>query len=222
MNADSDNVWKHGGYKQFARKYVQVVDLVRREIKLPSIIDWYYIDKIPGPNDSLAGQQKEIFENVYANLSLLQSFLETKIGIVDDEIIGFRDFLQARLRSAMFKVPEREVDVQDTIEQLMIGRGMQKGADYDREVGRVKYSAKEAVPDFIVNRLSLAIEVKLVKSAERIKRLIDEISADIASYSKAYRQLLFVIYDLGYIQDEVEFRQDLESASNVSVIVVKH
>ena len=97
-----------------------------------------------------------------------------------------------------------------------------RGKDYDREVGRVKFSAKEVVPDFIVFKLSLAIEVKFVKNAERSKKIVDEISADIASYKKSYLQLFFLIYDLGFIRDEVEFRHDLESAPNVSVIIIKH
>lgn len=218
----SGNIWKHGGYKQFARKYMQIINLVSREIQLPPIVDFYNIEKMPGGGDTLPYQQKEVFESVYANLSLLRAFLETEIGMADEEILVLRNFLQSRLRSAIFKPPEREGDIQDAIEQLLIGRGMQKGQDYDREVGRVKFSTKEAVPDFIILKLSLAMEVKFVKNAERAKKIVDEISADIASYAKIYRQLLFLIYDLGHIRDEIEFRHDLESAPNVSVIVIKH
>lgn len=219
---DSDNIWKYGGYKQFARKYTQIINLVIREIELPPIMDFYDVEKMPGGGDTLPYQQKEVFESVYANLSILRAFLETEIGIVDDQILALRDFFQSRLRSGIFRPPEKEENVQDVIEQLLIGRGMQEGQDYDREVGRVKFSAKEAVPDFIVRKLSLAIEVKFVKSSERIREIVDEISADIASYSKAYRQLLFLVYDLGHIRDEMEFQHDLEDAPNVSVVVIKH
>ena len=219
---DSGNMWKYSGYKQFARKYVQIISLMTKEIELPPIIDFYDVEKMPGGGDTLPYQQKEVFESVYANLSLLRAFLETEIGIVDDQILALRDFFQSRLRSAIFRTPESEEDVQDAIEQLLIGRGMQKGQDYDREVGRVKFSTKEAVPDFIICKLSLAMEVKFIKNAERVKKIVDEISADIVSYSKAYRQLLFLIYDLGYVRDEIEFRHDLESAPNVSVVVIKH
>ena len=217
-----DNFWKYGGYKQFARKYMQIINLVIKEIERPPILDFYNIEKMPDGGNTLPYQQKEVFESIYANLSLLRAFLETEIGVVDDEILVLRDFLQSRLRSAIFKPPEREKDIQDVIEQLLIGRGMQKGQDYDREVGRVKFSAKEAVPDFIVLKFSLAIEVKFVKNAGRVREIIDEISADIASYAKKYRQLLFLIYDLGHIRDESEFRYDLENAPNVSVVVIKH
>ena len=179
------------GYKQFAIKYTQLAKLVNEEIELPSFIEVFDVDRMPGSDHLLPNNQKEIFEAVIIQLSLLIGTLETHIGVVDDEIFALRDFLQSRLRSAIFTVPEQEKDVQNTIEQLLIGRGMQKGMDYDRETGRVKFSSKEAVPDFIVNKLSLAIEVKLVKNANRVKDVVDEISSDIASYSKGYRQLLF-------------------------------
>ena len=52
-------------------------------------------------------------------------------------------------------MPESERDVQDVVEQLLIGRGYEKGIDYDREVGRVKVSSKEVIPDFIMALLIL-------------------------------------------------------------------
>ena len=111
--------------------------------------------------------------------------------------------------------------MQDAVEALLIGRRLQKGVDYDREVGRVKVSAKEVVPDFIMPRLSLAIEVKLIKTPSRVRLVVDEINADIRAYSKGYRSLLFIVYDLGHIRDEIEFKQDLEDPGNVSIVVVK-
>jgi hypothetical protein len=60
-----------------------------------------------------------------------------------------------------------------------------------------------------------------LKSTGRIREVVDEINADVAAYSKRYRSLLFIVYDLGYIRDEIEFRHDLEVAGNVAVVVVK-
>lgn len=219
---DPASIWKHGGYKQFARKYNQIITLIGSQVPLPPVFDLYDLDKILGGADTLPFQQKEIFEGVHANVSLLKSFLENQLGVVEDEIAALRDFFQARLRSAIFRVPKNERDVQDAVEQLLIGRGLQKGQGYDREVGRVKVSTKEAVPDFILLRLSLALELKLVKSATRVREVVDEINADIAAFSKGYRSIMFIVYDLGHVRDEFEFRRDLENPGNVSVIVVKH
>lgn len=109
-----------------------------------------------------------------------------------------------------------------TIEQLLIGRGLTKGLDYDRETGRVKVSIKEVVPDFILPKLSLAIEVKLAKTDSQAKAIVDEINADIQAYGRAYSHLLFIVYDLGTIRDTLEFTRDLESVGGVEAIVVKH
>lgn len=94
--------------------------------------------------------------------------------------------------------------------------------DYDRETGRVKVSVKEVVPDFIFLRLGLAIEVKLTAERSKTKAIVDQINADIQSYVKKYSSILFVVYDVGTIRDETEFKQGLEHKGSISVIVVKH
>ena len=53
-------------------------------------------------------------------------------------------------------------------------------------------------------------------------KTIEEISADITAYKKAYQRQLYVIYDLGVIQNEVEFKRDIEMIEGVKVIIVKH
>ena len=65
------------------------------------------------------------------------------------------------------------------------------------------------------------LEVKLSKSGTA-KSIVDEINADIRAYGKTYERQFYLIYDLGGIRDEAEFKHDLESASGVSVLIVKH
>ena len=219
---DPSNQWKYGGYRQFARKYNQLVEQIGKVVKLPPILDSFALDNIRGGGDTLPFQQKEVFEAVHANVSVLKACLESQLGVVDDAIAALSDFIQARLRSGVLHIPEREREIQDVLEQLLIGRGLQKGQDYDREIGRVKMSVKELVPDFILLKLVLAIEVKFVNSAARVKEVVDEINADIAAYAKKYHGVLFVVYDMGQIRDDVEFRHDLESSGNTRVLVVKH
>lgn len=217
-----DNMWKYSGFRDFARKYDQILRAISAEVSLPPILDAYNLEKIPNFANTVVPQQKQLFDGVYSNVCVLRAALESKLGVVEDETAALRDFFQARLRSAMLQLPESERNVQDAVEQLLIGRGLQKGQDYDREVGRVKVSAKEVIPDFILPPLSLAIEVKFIKVPGRVREAIDEINADILAYSKAYRQLLFLVYDLGHIRDEVEFRHDLERSGNTDVLVIKH
>ena len=218
----SRNAQRYFGFKQFARKFQQIASLVTNEIDLPTVIEVWNAEKLPRRSSTRSPQQQEYFEGTFANLSILIAYLETQIGIVDDEILSLRDFFQSRLRSAIFAIPESEKEVQDVIEHLFIGRGMQKGKDYDREAGRVRHSSKEVIPDFALLKLSCALEVKLIKQTSRLGNVVDEMSADILSYTNVYKRVLFLIYDLGQIRDEVEFRRDLENRSNVTIVIVKH
>jgi len=221
-SSPESDIWKHSSYKTYLRKYNQLVEEVNKVTGGTSLLDYYNLDKIPGLGDTVAMQQKYYFDSVHANLKILKAFLENKVGFKEDKILQIKDFLEANLRKATFKEPEKEVEVQDIIEQLLIGKGMQKGVDYDREVGRVKISIKEVVPDFIFQKLGLALEVKLSKSTTKSKAIIDEINADIMSYSKEYSSLLFLVYDIGSIRDESEFKSDLEINNGVSIVIVKH
>jgi len=103
---------------------------------------------------------------------------------------------------------------------LLLGRGLSKGVDYDRESGKLEFSGKEYIPDFVIKKLSLCIEVKLLREGRRSK-VIEEISADITAYKKVYSRQLYVVYDLGVIQNEAEFKHDIEAIDGVKVVIVK-
>ena len=166
--------------------------------------------------------QKELFDSVHANVSILKAYLESKLDFKTNEVANLTNFFGVALRKAILTTPEKEIDVQNAVELLLIGRGLQKGIDYERESGRVKVSIKEVVPDFIFPKLDLALEIKLSKSKEKSAAIVDEINADIKAYSKKYHYLLFIVYDIGTIRDEMEFKQDLEFGDSVTLIVVKH
>jgi REase_DpnII-MboI len=178
---------------------------------------------MPGSTNSLAMVQQELYEAVRVNLHVLKAYLTDRVGLRADRVIELADFFQANVRRGVLRPPERERDVQHAVELLLIGRGLQKGTDYDREVGRAKVSSKEVIPDFVLVPLKLAVEVKLLKEASAVARVIDEINADILGYGKAYESIVFVVYDLGgTIRDEVEFRRDLEASQGVRVVLIKH
>lgn len=140
---------------------------------------------------------------------------------VEDEFENIANFFQSRLRAAIYQKPEKEIEVQNAIESLLLGRGFSRGADYDRELGKFEFSGKEYIPDFIIPKMSLCIEVKLLRAGRKSK-VIEEISADITAYKKMYPHQLFVVYDLGEIQNETEFKRDIEMTDGVKVIIIKH
>lgn len=220
-SAEQD-VWRFASYAAYMRKSNDLVEMAASIEPIAAPVDRFDMDQVPGIGSTVLIQQREMFEMARANLQILKAYLASRVDPKEKQVVGIADFLQANLRRASLTRPEREKEVQDTIEQLFVGRGMEKGLDYDREVGRVKVSAKEVIPDFVLPLLDTAIEVKLLKEQGGIGRVIDEINADIQAYSKDYKALVFVVYDLGVLRDEVEFRRDLESADGIKVIVVKH
>jgi hypothetical protein len=222
VSGEAANIGRYSSYKTFMRKYNDLVKQASPLLPNTTMLDTFDLDKIKGSGNYTWVQQKELFDAAYSNVVLLKSLLEGAIGYAEDETHNLRDFIQANLRRAVFATPDKEVEVQNGIEALIVGRGMAKGTDYDRETGRVKASGKESVPDFIFPNLKLCLEVKLAKSADKLRAIVDEVNADIRAYSTLYERQLYIVYDLGTIRDEAEFKRDLEDAPGVSVLVIKH
>ncbi|MBK6500583.1 MAG: hypothetical protein IPG00_21530 [Saprospiraceae bacterium] len=177
---------KYASYPIFLRKYSQLRDGLENILDL-SITDKFNQELIPNPFDQTWPQQKQIFEMILVNLNLLISRIETELDLKKDKLDELKHFLQSNIRKAAIQEPNQEKDVQDIIETLLIGKGMEKGIDYDREVGRVKISSKEVIPDFNLDKINLALEVKYTDNNTKTKSIIDQINADILSYSKRYK-----------------------------------
>lgn len=224
--SEGNNVWHFASYKHYATQYTNLVQAISEVETLPEgLLFPYDVEKIPSSVDTIDIQQKGLFQQVHGDLSMLCAWLDSKVGKRNSssEIRGLEDFLSSSLRPAMLNGnPEKEREVQDTIEKLLIGQRMQKGVNYDRETGRVKHSGKESIPDFVFRPLSTALEVKLVKDTASVARIVDEINADIAAYSKEYGHLIFLVYDIGSISDVAEFKRDIEASGSVKVLVVKN
>jgi len=98
------------------------------------------------------------------------------------------------------------------------------GADiaHERETDSIVYSSKTYIPDFTFPTIGLAVELKLCNRPDREKEIIAEINDDIIAYKTKYRNLVFAVYDLGYIRDMDRFSQAFEASEGVIVRVVKH
>jgi len=125
---------------------------------------------------------------------------------------------ERHLRKVMRVKPDHEKQVQDAFEALLIGAD----ADHKRELVRIEYSSKAYIPNFVIDGLSLTIELKLCSHDAKEKELIAEINDDILAYATRYRNLLFIVYDLGVIRDPERFTSSFEQHPNVLVRVVKH
>ena len=111
---------------------------------------------------------------------------------------------ERKLRKVIRTKPEREKEIQDQFENLLIGADI----EFEREGPHIDYSSKAYIPDFSFNSIDLAV--------------IQQINDDILAYKTKFNNLLFIIYDLGVIRDVDTFKQSFEETENVIVHVIKH
>ncbi len=222
VTGEHANLAKYASFKTYMQKYNRLVKAATRLLPDTALLDEFKLDSIKSSGEYRWPKQKELFDSVSANVAILRANLENAVGYAEDETQKLKYFIQANLRRAVSTAPQKETEVQNTIETLLIGRSMIKGIDYDRETGRVKTSGKESVPDFTFPNLNLCMEVKLSKSKNDLRKIVDEINADIRAYGTQYERQLYVVYDLSTIRDEDEFKKDIESVAGTSVTIVKH
>jgi len=199
-------------------------DLADRAQKVIKFGSFYKLntDDMKSWADTVWPITKSILESVLVSTCMLITTLESNIDFVEVEVDNIENFIKTKLRSVIFDVPTKEKEIQNGLETLLVGKGYGKGVDYDRETGKFNYSGREYIPDFILPKLRMCIEVKLLKDISRKSKVIEEINADITAYKKEYENLLFVVYDNGVIRDEVEFCRDIESNEGVKILIIKH
>lgn len=221
-NSRKDDVWLHSSFKTFMRKYNELATATRKVMHIEAPVDLFDLERIANAFDTTTIQQRIYFDEVYANLSILRAFIESNGGLNEVEAENILNFLKANLRKAIHITPDEERDVQNAIETLLIGKGMQKGLAYDRETGRVKHAGKESVPDFVFKNEQMVLEVKFCNRAGKLATIIDEMNSDIVAYSTEYERVWFLVYDMGFVRDEDEIVHGLQKAEHVKCIVVKH
>jgi hypothetical protein len=133
-------------------------------------------------------------------------------------ILKIINLAERKLRKALRERPSRESEVQDAFENLLIGADI----SYKREKERIEYSSKTYTPDFTFPRLELALDLKFCGSDSAEPRLIKEINDYILAFQTKYANLIFVVYDLGFVRDIDLFAGSFEQHQGVIVRVIKH
>lgn len=220
----NNNGQEHSKYSAFKNMALIYNDIAEQAKKVMQIGSFYTMntENMGYSGNTVWPVQKEIMESVLVSTRMLITTLESNIDFVVEQIDNVENFIKSRLRSVIFNLPTKEKEVQNGIETLFIGKGYCKAIDYDRETGKFNYSGREYIPDFILPKLRMCIEVKLLKEVSKKSKVIEEINADITAYSKEYENLLFVIYDVGIIRDETEFCRDIGNNEGVKIVIVKH
>lgn len=136
---------------------------------------------------------------------------------VQKEIQGVLDFIAANLRPSVYDDPKNEKELQNIVATMLRARDY----DFQREKVSIPYSSKLYIPDFTFEVLHLALEIKLCTSQVKMKEIIDEINADIPPYKTRYENVIFAVYDLGFIRDVAEFKGSIEKNLNIHVVIIK-
>jgi hypothetical protein len=172
--------------------------------------DIYGISLAPSALESIE-QAIGVYEHVQSESGLVN--LNTK------EAIDIETAIERALRpSFRDNPPKSEKEVQDSIENILNALGIE--FTRDREVTSV--AGKAFKPDFIIQQIDLAIEVKLAKNGHGAAQIQEEMNADISAYRTKWKNLLFVIYDLGVISDPYKFQTENIKLFGISVRVIKH
>ena len=159
-----------------------------------------------------AGPWRELYE------TQVRECLEThQPPDILDEVIRA---LELSLRKAFgAHRPTVEKEVCDQMEVILRAAGFA----VEREGPQFEFAVRGFRPDFSLGEKGLAIEVKLCDSEAKLKRIVEQMGADVTAYGKKFPQRLFVVYDAnGSIADVPRLVNDFEKIPGVKVHVCKH
>lgn len=114
--------------------------------------------------------------------------------VATKQTIDIVDAINRSLRPAFKDLPKSEREVQDEVEQIL----RVLGTDYVRDKEVAPVGPTFFKPDFTVNLLDLAIEVKFAKDTHGASEVQREIAEDVAGYRTKWKHLLVVVYDLNH------------------------
>ena len=135
-------------YSKISRAYIHYIGKNEGPNSVVVIDD----SKLKSPSDYTWPRLKQLFDMAYMHVLTLEALLSENEINEYDELSEYEHFFSGNLRRTFNAPPDNEKQVQDNMESLLIGKGLRKPNDYDRESGRSKSSGKEYIPDFIIKR----------------------------------------------------------------------
>ena len=73
FSARGDDVWRHSSYYEYARKYNELIEYLKQVIDRDIPIGCYDLSKMKTPVNTIAIEQKSIFDSVHTNLSIVKA-----------------------------------------------------------------------------------------------------------------------------------------------------
>ena len=195
-------------------------------------INWVFVGTFPATIDEYEFVKRQKDHEAYLRaLDMTKGLLRAGIDLIkrkgietahkpkeSNEIIKIISSIDNRLRKTIHIKPTREKEINDALENLFIALEL----DYKREKIRIVYSTKTYEPDFVFEKINAVVEGKLCDNEKREKDIISEINDDIMAYKTKYANLIFIIYDLGVIRDQDQFRESIETKDQVIIRIIKH
>jgi len=136
------------------------------------------------------------------------------------EILKIMSLIENKLRKVIKGKPRRESEINDALENLFIGAGLEN--DFTREKERIIYSTKTYVPDFVFKRIDAIVETKFCDKKGKEMEIISQINDDIVAYKTRYPNLIFIVYDIGIIRNIDQFKTSIENQESIVIKVIKH
>ncbi len=219
-------------YKQLSYFQSQIPLSTQRDIIPVSTVEHYHqliseIEQISGedlskykiPENVRLNEDRFYTDGVRDRLGSLLGYLASEIEEEKEqgssEVIKLITGIQRAFRKLFHSEPNNEKEVLDKLEDLFNSNQL----NFRREQVHIPYSSKTYIPDFTFDEISCIVEGKFCNSDAREKEIIGEVNDDIQAYSTRYKNLIFVIYDCGFIRDEERFKSNIISASVVIEII---
>lgn len=201
-------------------------DSFRTNGYIDPFINLFMFDNQMYLTDEVFSGRRHIWSNVHNQVEQalgVYEYLQSESASIETlnpkVAIDIESAIERALRPSFRKnQPKSEKEVQDAIENILNALGI----DFTRDREVTSVAGKSFKPDFIVNEIDLAIEVKLAKQGHGVAQIQEEINADISAYRTKWKNLLFIIYDLGVIQDPYKFQTENIKLFGISVRVIKH
>lgn len=130
-------------------------------------------------------------------------------------VLKIVNLLKRRLPRAFRGRPETELDVRNGFETLLAGVEIA----YERKGEST--SEETCAPDFTFPELQAALELKLCDRPGREEEIVAEINREISDCRARYRQVVFGVYDLGFIREPDRFCGAFDAHEGVWVRVIR-
>jgi len=213
-------LWVYSGYPAIVAEYNRLipyfVELYGQEAA--RLFQPFDLQKHWDPGASLPIYFLGYLQTAANGLNRMVAYIQPKLATSEIQIETLIETIRVNLRAAIFELPTKEKEIQNALDIILRSRGY----IFLREKVTIQYSSKNYIPDFTIDSLDLAIEVKFCNAAGKEKTIIDEINADVVGYKEKYPNILFVVFDVGQIRDEALFSKDIKGNPGVKALVVKY